>query len=231
MSQESSTLNNLGKDASVAQQAPGVGGQPPFPLLGEGNPSTHTPGRYWRLFNDPGLIPPMTNPRHYAVTLEAFLGLTYQVQAFARMIQIIISYIPQLMQPPMPQQRTNPVVPQEESPSEGRPSISQRPDGEVPRLPLDQPPEHLSRPLENVAEQQTPTASTSLSSILNPDTLSSDSTNLLRVHVPDDPMRTTRIWYTRLKSSSIFCFNQLAKEFELNFLVSARLRLSPPSWG
>ncbi|RWV84072.1 hypothetical protein GW17_00054255 [Ensete ventricosum] len=44
--------------------------------------------------------------------------------------------------------------------------------------------------------------------------------------VPDDPMRTTRIWYTRLKSSSIFCFNQLAKEFELNFLVSARLRLT-----
>ncbi|RWW00625.1 hypothetical protein GW17_00036405 [Ensete ventricosum] len=30
------------------------------------------------------------------------------------------------------------------------------------------------------------------------------------------------MWYCRLRPSSIFCFNQLAKEFELNFLANAR---------
>ncbi|RRT59929.1 hypothetical protein B296_00045411 [Ensete ventricosum] len=34
--------------------------------------------------------------------------------------------------------------------------------------------------------------------------------------------RPTRIWYSRLRPSSISCFNQLVKEFELNFLASTR---------
>ncbi|RWV76983.1 hypothetical protein GW17_00062255 [Ensete ventricosum] len=37
------------------------------------------------------------------------------------------------------------------------------------------------------------------------------------------------MWYNCLRPSSIFCFDQLAKEFELNVLTSARPRLATTS--
>ncbi|RRT63592.1 hypothetical protein B296_00031935 [Ensete ventricosum] len=56
-----------------------------------------TPNRFWRIMTDPGFPSPASNPAPPAVTAEAFLGLTSQVQALAGMVQTIISYLPQLM--------------------------------------------------------------------------------------------------------------------------------------
>ncbi|RWV90303.1 hypothetical protein GW17_00047507 [Ensete ventricosum] len=82
-------------DPTVAPQP-----MPPLSLLNDGNPTTHTPGHYWRLFNDLGLTSPVPNLRSLAVTPEAFLGLTNQVQTIVGMLQMIIPYIPQLSQQP-----------------------------------------------------------------------------------------------------------------------------------
>ncbi|RZR80588.1 hypothetical protein BHM03_00006642 [Ensete ventricosum] len=47
--------------------------------------------------------------------------------------------------------------------------------------------------------------------------------------IPDDLTRTSLDVVHRLKSSSIFCFDQLAKEFKLNFLTSAWPKLTTAS--
>ncbi|RWW09859.1 hypothetical protein GW17_00026633 [Ensete ventricosum] len=101
MSQGRLTPVNPIEDAPPTTQ-PTSGGayRPPLPLhsFGDGNIPSHTQGRYWSLLNDPRLTPPPPNPRTPMVTLEAFQGLTNQVQAIARMLQAIIPYIPQLTQ-------------------------------------------------------------------------------------------------------------------------------------
>ncbi|RWW38000.1 hypothetical protein BHE74_00056809 [Ensete ventricosum] len=96
MSQECPTPNNPEKDVPPPTQ-PTSGGAP-LPLFEDGNLPFHTLGRYWRLFNDPGLTPPPLNPGTTMVTPEAFQGLTNQVQTIAGMLQAIIPYIPQLAQ-------------------------------------------------------------------------------------------------------------------------------------
>ncbi|RRT42710.1 hypothetical protein B296_00050773 [Ensete ventricosum] len=74
------------------------GGPSSLPPAEETNVPAPMPNRYWRLFNDPGFSPPIVNPRSPMVSIEAFLCLTHQVQALARMMQTIIPHIPQLMQ-------------------------------------------------------------------------------------------------------------------------------------
>ncbi|RRT46748.1 hypothetical protein B296_00026138 [Ensete ventricosum] len=99
MSQERSAPGNPRKDVSpTTQPTSGEALQPllSLPLFGDGNLPSHTPGQYWRLFNDPGQTSPPLNPRTPVVILEAFQGLTNQVQAITGMLQAIISYIPQL---------------------------------------------------------------------------------------------------------------------------------------
>ncbi|RRT84454.1 hypothetical protein B296_00008819 [Ensete ventricosum] len=107
MSQERST-----PDPPTMQPTSGGAPQPflLFPLFGDGNLPSHTPGRYWRLFNDPGLMPPPLNLEVSAVTPEAFQGLANQVQAIAWMLQAIIFHIPQLTQQPSPQPQAAPLA-------------------------------------------------------------------------------------------------------------------------
>ncbi|RWW18568.1 hypothetical protein GW17_00017427, partial [Ensete ventricosum] len=57
-----------------------------------------TPNRFWRMMTDPGFPSPASNPVPFVVTVEAFLGLTSQVQALAGMVQTIVPYLPQLIQ-------------------------------------------------------------------------------------------------------------------------------------
>ncbi|RZR86339.1 hypothetical protein BHM03_00013512 [Ensete ventricosum] len=57
-----------------------------------------TPNHFWRMMTNPGFPSPTSNLAPFVVTVEAFLGLTSQVQALAGMVQTIIPYLPQLIQ-------------------------------------------------------------------------------------------------------------------------------------
>ncbi|RWW69170.1 hypothetical protein BHE74_00023256 [Ensete ventricosum] len=74
-----------------------VGQTPHFPAE-EPNTVVPTPNCYWRLLNDPRFTPPAPNRGPPAVSTEAFLDLTQQVQTLAGMMQAIVPYIPQLAQ-------------------------------------------------------------------------------------------------------------------------------------
>ncbi|RRT78797.1 hypothetical protein B296_00026535 [Ensete ventricosum] len=82
-----------------------TGQTPHFPTE-ELNTVAPTPNRYWRLFDDPRFTPPAPNPGPPALSTEAFLGLTQQVQTLVGMMQAIIPYIPQLVQA-LAQERSN----------------------------------------------------------------------------------------------------------------------------
>ncbi|RWW51679.1 hypothetical protein BHE74_00041943 [Ensete ventricosum] len=56
-----------------------------------------TPNRFFIMMTNPGFPSPASNPALFVVTVEAFLGLTSQVQALAGMVQTIVLYLPQLM--------------------------------------------------------------------------------------------------------------------------------------
>ncbi|RZR88433.1 hypothetical protein BHM03_00016013 [Ensete ventricosum] len=66
MSQERLALGNLGEDVPPATQSTSGGAPqppPPLSLFGDRNLPSRTPGRYWRLFNDPRLTPSALNLR------------------------------------------------------------------------------------------------------------------------------------------------------------------------
>ncbi|RRT61307.1 hypothetical protein B296_00027992 [Ensete ventricosum] len=75
-------------------------------------------GQCSALFNDPGFTPPASNLGPPAVSAEAFLSLTQQVQTLVGMVQISIPYIPQLAQalahqrPDAPRQTPQQGIPQ-----------------------------------------------------------------------------------------------------------------------
>ncbi|RWW51549.1 hypothetical protein BHE74_00042096 [Ensete ventricosum] len=72
-----------------------------------------TPNHFWRIMTDPGFPSPASNPASFVI-VEAFLGLTSQVQALAGMVQTIVSYLPQLVHstapPTAPPQTKSPVA-------------------------------------------------------------------------------------------------------------------------
>ncbi|RWV91114.1 hypothetical protein GW17_00046627 [Ensete ventricosum] len=52
--QPSNPNERLGEEIPIAHHAVGLRGQLPLPPHEDGNTSALPPGRYWRLFNDPG---------------------------------------------------------------------------------------------------------------------------------------------------------------------------------
>ncbi|RWW38166.1 hypothetical protein BHE74_00056616 [Ensete ventricosum] len=91
-----------------------------------------TPNHFWRMMTDPGFPSPASNPASFMVTTEAFLGLTSKVQALAGMVQIIISYLPQLVHLMAHQSAPPAAPPQMESPA--APNRGIPPDVEAPQL-------------------------------------------------------------------------------------------------
>ncbi|RRT62253.1 hypothetical protein B296_00043527 [Ensete ventricosum] len=149
MSQERSAPDNLRKDVPSATQ-PTLGGAPqpplPLPLFGDGNLPSHASGRYWRLFNDPRLMPPPLKLGVLAIAPEAF------------------------------QPHAAPIAPTgATSLTEGRPLATQ-PTDNLHQLS----PKSDRAPSGDIARHPTSTPSASTHSPLDPDTLSSDSTDSLR---------------------------------------------------
>ncbi|RWV87829.1 hypothetical protein BHE74_00049841 [Ensete ventricosum] len=84
-----------------------------YALPGEAKLPTLIPNRYWQLFNDPGFSPSAINPGPSVVMVEAFLGLTHQVQAMVGIMQANIPHIPQLVQQTMPLEPITQPAPQQ----------------------------------------------------------------------------------------------------------------------
>ncbi|RWW77842.1 hypothetical protein BHE74_00013957 [Ensete ventricosum] len=180
----------------------------------EPNVVAPTPSRYWRLFNDPGFTPPAPNTGPPAILTEAFLSLTQQVKTLAGMVQTTIPYIPKLAQV-LAHQR--PDAPRSKDGSPCVPEIPDKPILANFRLPVLEHYDRSTDTLNNIATFRAHMA------------LYDTSDSLMCWAFPTTLRGPARMWYSRLKSSSISSYNYLAKEFELNFMVSSRPRPTPAS--
>ncbi|RZR75429.1 hypothetical protein BHM03_00057068 [Ensete ventricosum] len=115
-----------------------------------------TPNRFWRMLTGPGFPSPASNPASFRVTIEAFLGLTNQVQALAGMVQTIVPYLPQLVHSMAHQSASPAAPPQTESPA--APNRGIPPDVEPPQPQV----------VEARAASPTPTPTRSQSRSYNP---------------------------------------------------------------
>ncbi|RWW11398.1 hypothetical protein GW17_00024990 [Ensete ventricosum] len=191
-------------------------GQTPHFLVKEASTVPPTPNRYWRLFNDlgltppaPGLIPPPPNLGPPIVTTEAFLGLAQQVQTLTGMIQAIVPYIPQLAQAPVHQRPDEEVGETTKGGSPFAPEILDKPIPSSFRLLTLEPYDGSTDPSEHVTTFRAQMALC-------------DTFDVLMYRTFPITLRgPARMWYSRLKPSSIPSFDYYAKEFELNFMASS----------
>ncbi|RRT58375.1 hypothetical protein B296_00038442 [Ensete ventricosum] len=200
---------------------------PHFPVE-EANAVPPIRNRYWRLFNDPGLTPPapgLTPPPPNlmppVMTTEAFLGFTQQVQTVGRRFLIFdqlsegtTSLINQRLDD-VQRDFVKSKEEVEETTKGGSPFVPEIQDKPVPsgfRLPTLKPYDGSTDPLENVATFRAQMALY-------------DTSDALMCHAFLTTLRgSARMWYSRLKSSSISSFDHFAKEFELNFMSSSHPR-------
>ncbi|RZS19684.1 hypothetical protein BHM03_00052125 [Ensete ventricosum] len=92
------SLEHLGDQAHIPLPTLQVGGPNSLLSMEEANVSVPTLNRYWSLLNNPKFSPQIANPGPPIIFVEAFLGLTRQVQALVKMMQNIVLHIPQFMQ-------------------------------------------------------------------------------------------------------------------------------------
>ncbi|RWW16253.1 hypothetical protein GW17_00019874 [Ensete ventricosum] len=221
-----------------SRDAANFGGSPATPAFtpfGDANLPSHTLGRYWRLFNDPRLTPPPPNPGTPVVTPEAFQGLTNQVQAIVRLTPTPNASVCSLPNPDtlssdstdslraqlrLVNQRIDDVHKTLRTKDEhgesnlcGSPFIQEIQDAANPqhfRLPMLEAYDGSSDPMKHVVAFHAQM------------TLYGTSDAIMCRAFPTTLRGITRGWYDRLSPSSIHSFDQLTREFEANFLSSAR---------
>ncbi|RZR88200.1 hypothetical protein BHM03_00015729 [Ensete ventricosum] len=159
-----------------------------------------TPNYFWRMIIDPEFPSPTSNPASFVVTIEAFLGLTSQVQPLAGMVQTINEVLKSRGE-------------DEESSTGGSPftpEIQAKPLPTTFRLPALEPYDGSGDPMEHITAFRAQMA------------LYDTSDALMCRAFPTTLRGSARIWYSRLKPASIPSFDLLPKEFEINFLARAR---------
>ncbi|RWW62596.1 hypothetical protein BHE74_00030268 [Ensete ventricosum] len=176
-----------------------AGQTPRFPAE-EASTVVPTPNRYWRFLNDPGFTPLAPNPRPPAVSTEAFLGLTQLEEVQRDFVK-----------------SKEEVKETSKGGSLFVPEIQDKPVPPSFRLPILEPYDGSTDPSEHVTTFRAQMALYGTSDAL-----------MCRVF-PMTLKGLARMWYSRLKPSSISSFDHLVREFELNFIVSSHPRSTTAS--
>ncbi|RZR89211.1 hypothetical protein BHM03_00016887 [Ensete ventricosum] len=230
-----------------------------------------TPNRFWRMMTDPGFPSPASNPAPFMVMVEAFLGLTSQVQALAGMSPAASNReVPPEAEPPQPQvaeaHAASPIPTLARSQSRSYNLVLTEPDFDTLSTDtVDSLREQVCRVHQRLDEVQKEVLksrgevgeSSKGGSPFTPEIQVEPLPATFRLPAPEpydgsgDPTEhivafhaqmalydtldtlmcrafsttlrgSARTWYSRLKPASIPSFDLLAREFELNFLASAR---------
>ncbi|RRT55216.1 hypothetical protein B296_00014965 [Ensete ventricosum] len=166
------------------------------------------------MMTDLGFSSPASNPTPFVVTVEAFLGLTSQVQALADTVDSLREQVCQVHQRLDEVQKEvlksrGEIGESSKGGSPFTPEIQGKPLLATFILPTLKPYDGSGDPTEHIAVFRAYMA------------LYDTSDALICQAFPTTLRGSARTWYSRLKPASISSFDLLAKEFELNFLASA----------